>query len=548
MGWTAPPEELTNYTCYDNRDDARQAGSDLAYNPWYSEETQAWVCNQRDDCKGFVVHKDRGSGGWFKKTNAEDVPSRVNSVRKTCVKKSYSYRKADNPDTGVEGVLPKDETQSRVKGAGWSDWAGLGDYNIGLGTVCCGQPGYPQCNNMNAYKIPLGWKWMFTDSGIINGNAVEGYWDRAGMGWDGQTYTLDRPNNHGMTDRDDCALVQNIGFDVAANFTSMVSKGVHPTDALKIRHNWCNKQENIDNANCTNFYSTPEAAAAGFRYDQDLFYICKTSPTWFQKTSCRTAFNNAVKGTNESLRQQAKDAISTYCNTPDGENQADGLCGCANVMKYGGRCLTDKGAIPGCRELKATVGDLPPGAQIAFADKFCASDVCVTQALGNAALLPDYTAGKQCPNITQCVQDFRNANFQGSQIDASCRNTVNITGVAAPSPAAAPVAPAPAPAPASTGGGAPAPASTGGGAPAPASTGGGAPAPASTGGGATPAASELLFKDPTGYLDSKNKQMGAIAAFLICCCLIILLLMGGGGGDNSSAQMQQMLQMKLMGI
>ena len=89
MGWSAPPPELSNYDCYDNKDDARQGGSDLAYNPWYSEEVQAWVCNQRDDCKGFVVHKDRGSGGWFKKTNAEDVPSLYRTNRKTCIKKNY---------------------------------------------------------------------------------------------------------------------------------------------------------------------------------------------------------------------------------------------------------------------------------------------------------------------------------------------------------------------------------------------------------------------------------------------------------------------------
>ena len=522
MGWTAPQPEINNYTMEEGINHPGSIGG--YYSQWYNEETLAWACNQRDDCAGFIFNKPVGRGGWT--FSYSGMRPGVSDARyRSWRKKSTSWRKADNPDTNVEGVLPKGEIQSKITGLGWS---GPEDYKIGLGNTCCGSAGYPQCNNMNTYKIPLGWKWMITNDHIEKGTEVEGHWNRANMGWDGQTYSLDRPEYHGMMDRDDCVLAQNIGFDVAANFTSMVSKGVHPSDALKIRHNWCNKQENIDNPLCTNFYSTPEAAAAGYRYDQDLFYMCKSSPTWFQKTSCRTAFNNAVKGTNESLRQQAKDAISAYCNTPAGENQADGLCGCANVMKYGGLCLTTKAGIPGCRELKATIGDLPAGAQVAFADKFCASDVCVTQALGNAALLPDYTAGKQCPSITQCVQDFRNANFQGSQIDASCRNTVNITGVAAPAPAAAPVtAPATAPAPAAAPATAPATTTS------IATPSGGATPAGATPAAATPAASDLLFKDPTGYLDTRNKQMGAIAGAVVFIFLILLLLMGGDSGPSS---------------
>lgn len=515
MGWTAPPAELSNYTCYDNRDDATQGSSDLAYNPWYNEEIMAWVCNQRDDCKSFIVQKDRGSGGWFKKTNAETVPSRVANTRKTCVKNNYSWRKADNPDTNVEGILPKDETQSKITGLGWS---GPEDYKIGLGKTCCGQPGYPQCNNMNTYKIPLGWKWMITNDTIEQGTEVEGYWDRANMGWDGQTFTLDQPNWHRMLDRDDCALAQNIGFDVAANFTSMVSKGVHPNDALKIRHNWCiANTTNINDPKCTNFYSTPEANAAGFRYDQDLYYMCKNDPNWFQKSSCRTSINNAVKGTNESIRQQAKDLVTSYCETPAGRDQADSICGCYNVMKYGGACLTSQKTIPGCRQLAETVGDLPAGAQVAFADKFCASDVCVTQALGNSALLPDYTAGKQCPSITQCVQDFRNANFQGSQIDASCKNTVNITGVAAPSPPAAPIPPPPPP-------GVPPPPPPPPGVPPP-PPGVPPPPPGTPAKPVTPASGLLWPSSAVPGVDTKEKQFGLIGfLFLFCCCLMLILV------------------------
>lgn len=506
--------ELSNYNCYDNKDDKYQGGSDLAYNPWYSEEIQAWACNQRNDCKGFVFAKDRGYGGWFKKTNAEDVPSKAANNRRTCVKKDYNWRKADNPDTSNLSILPKDQMQTRMAALGWHDFT---DYSLSTGTTCCGQPGYPHCNDMNSYKVPLGWKWMITNDGILSGTTVEGYWNRDNMGQGGQ-FDLDRPNNHGMMDRDDCVLAQNVGFDIPANWDTMVAKYIHPADALKIKHNWCiSNTTNINDPKCTNFYATPEAAAAGYHYDQDLFYLCKADPNWFQKSSCRTAINNGVKGTNESIKQQSKDLVTEYCNTDAGKNQSDGLCGCYNVMKYGGQCLTSQAGIPGCKELKATVGDLPPGAQVAFSDKFCASDVCVTQALGNAALLPDYTQGKQCPNIAQCVQDFRQANFQGSQVDASCKNTISISGVAAPAPAAGP-APAPAPAAPSTGGNTTNIAS-------------GTPAPG------TPGIDPNLVVKPgksafvDNYINTSQKQYAAIG-FLVVLFLLLLFAMFSGGGSQ----------------
>jgi hypothetical protein len=510
--------ELDNYNALDNYD---AKGWDLSYAPWYSAEVLAWVCNQRNDCSGFVFDKGKGYGGWFKNKDwwNNSHPNHDNN-RFVFGKKDFNWRKADNPDTSNLSILPRDEMQTRMPAVGFNNW---NDYSFSTGTTCCGQSGYPRCNDMNSYKVPLGWKWMITNDGIISGTTVEGYWDRDNMGWGGQ-FDLDHPNGHGMMDRDDCVLAQNIGFDIPSNFDSMVSKGVHPTDALKIRHNWCKANTtNINDPKCTNFYSTPEAAAAGFKYDQDLFYLCKADPNWFQKKTtpdCRTAINNAVKGTNESIRQQAKDLVTTYCETDAGKNQPDGLCGCYNVMKYGGQCLTTQGGIPGCKELKATVGDLPPGAQVAFADKFCASDVCVTQALGNAALLPDYTQGKQCPNIAQCVQDFRHANFQGSQVDASCKNTINISGVAAPAP---PAGPAPAPAPPA------------GPAPAPAPAAGTPATPASN----TPIpAGKSTFVD--NYINTPQKQY----AFIGCCVVLILLClfaMFSGGQQGIDPMMFAMM-------
>jgi hypothetical protein len=284
-------------------------------------------------------------------------------------------------------------------------------------------------NDTVSIKLPLGFRYLMTNDGI---RGATDYWSSIQDGRGGPGYYV---FDGYMRNRADCAVLQNIGFDVEQNWDKMTEGGVHPEDQVKIKHNFCKKIINIDKPKCMQFYRSSLGTQIGANYDDDLFNACKNMPDWYNKQSCRTSFNNAVKATDAgsaSIRQQAKDKIREYCETDAGSRQVDGICGCYNVMKHGGECLRSKKDLPGCKELAATLGDLPGGAQVAFADKFCASDVCVTQALGNAALLPDYTQGKQCPNIAQCVQDFRQANFQGSSVNSECKNTINISGVPPP--------------------------------------------------------------------------------------------------------------------
>jgi hypothetical protein len=522
---------LDNYTKLEKTNTRNPPGQDLNRFKWISIEDMAYICNQMDNCDHFLVWRDGRSaavdnwgrvvtGGGYLKTNGTstfadnniDMYKKKGPVAKvTDAKNDPSV--LDSPNTKFQTFSGNnyDGTKWEFGKGNYFKWQDLGNANDQIGS----------------FKVPLGYKAMVFEH-CIYPNCWGGKYDR-GAG-DGGTYV--GPTNtdstflsqHGQYKDISSMIVEQVPFDIGANFDTMTSKGVDPSDALRIKYNWCKKPENIDSAQCAGFYAMPEAKAAGYNYDIDKFYICKNDPNWFNLASCRTSVNNAVKGSDQSLRQQAKDMVTNYCSTPAGETQADGICGCANVMKYGGQCLTTKAGVPGCRELKATVGDLPPGAQVAFADKFCASDVCVTQALGNAALLPDYTPGKQCPNITQCVQDFRNANFQGSQIDASCKNTVNITGVAPPAPPAAPVAPAPsAPAPS-----APAPS-----APAPTASGGAAPAAASA---QSPIAS---ISSSTGA--STNVIWGGIALVVCLLCLCCFMLFGRSSQPQIDPMMLAML-------
>ena len=528
MPWAPPQPELNNYTKKEGKNRPGSGGDCgqgiCTYKDWLAPEELSWICNQSDECFGFIFNKPAGHGGWI--IARSGVRPEVADPRYDVYeKKANNWRKANAPDPTVEGVLPDDQRKTRFRMCqydGGTDcrgdkavWTGapLGVFNCGGDK--CGN------NDVVSYKVPLGFKFMLSDNNIGQ-NAVEGYWDRGGAGNAGY-FVFDQPNNHGMRNKIDTGMIQNVGFDVKANWDSMVSKGVNVEDAFKIKHNWCKTSvTNINDANCTNYYATPEAAAAGYRYDTDMFELCKADPSWYMKASCRSAFNNAVKGTNESLRQQAKDKVTAYCDTTDGATQADGLCGCYNVTKYGDACLGDKAALPGCRELKATVGDLPAGARASFADKFCASDVCVTQALGNAALLPDYTQGKQCPSIAMCVQDFRNASLTNSPVKAECRNTLNITGLPGPAAAAVPPPPPPSGAGSAVGGAAPPPPLSGTG-----GAVGAAPSPATAGGSAEVAGATSASPGPNkGVIIGLSVGGGLL--FLICCLIAIFFMMKKG--------------------
>lgn len=273
---------------------------------------------------------------------------------------------------------------------------------------------------------------------------------------------------------------------------------------------------------------------------------------WADDAVLRTAVNGYVAAELISnppqpsdLSARGKTLIRNFCTA----NPTDAKCGCYNAIDKGlAGCQTAPDGTPGCAELKA-LGTQFDSAPTEFKPIFqqmknsvnamCLSENCKTVrgSSGNSAgiLLPGTVPGGDCSsNFNVCLTKLTVGQMTGGNIDASCKQTFNLPSTPAPGAAA------PGGSSITSGG----PGGTQGGA-----AGGGGPASSTTPGGnpAAPGSSNLLFKDPTGYLGTKEKQMGAIAAFLICCCLIILLLSGGGGGD-SSAQMQQMIQMKLMGL
>ena len=348
-------------------------------------------------------------------------------------------------------------------------------------------------------------------------------------------------------------------FDYAHNLICTYSAVTNPLDQLATFFE-LNVANQIRIDRCSPLTYTQLAASSecrtyyGANLDSELMKrIEATGNGWAGDAVLRTAVNGYVAAELISNPPQPSDIsgrgktlIRNFCTaTPN-----DPKCGCYNAIAKGLTGCQASPTSPGCSEL-AALGTQFDQAPAEFKPIFqnmknqvnamCLSENCKTVrgSSGNAAgiLLPGTVPGGDCSsNFNVCLTKLTVGQMTGGNIDASCKQTFNLPSPAAP---AAGGTPATAPSGVSITSG---PSGTQGSA-----AGGSGPASSTTTGGnpAAPAATNLPFKDPTGYLDSKEKQYGAVAAFLLCCCLILLLLMGG---DSSPDPMQQALQMKMMGL
>jgi hypothetical protein len=56
------------------------------------------------------------------------------------IKKDKGFRKADNPDTSVESILPRGDTKTRFRGKFWGSPWDPGNILLNTGTTGCGTP------------------------------------------------------------------------------------------------------------------------------------------------------------------------------------------------------------------------------------------------------------------------------------------------------------------------------------------------------------------------------------------------------------------------
>ena len=514
--WQNPTNESSNYDVYDNTNYPNSAN--FGYSQWDSPEVLAWRCNQNDSCIGFIFNKNRGYGGWLVKQWAATQSTGATVYKK----KSTSWRKADNPDTSDPSILPVGTNRTSVKifadaansQTKW-DLKKPGLITASGGTSALGpSTGEAFCNDcMTGYCIPLGWKFIFDRNGNIGNGEVEGYYDRPSPG----CYNVDQPNYHGMNDRMSEGIIQNLGFDVGAHWDDMTNQGVDPADALLIKYRYCNSFNNIDSQKCQTFLSS---AANGYDYNVIYLNLCNTMTNWPKDAThgakCLTEVNTILKTattqTTSPAQSLAQSMVQTFCNA----NPTDPVCACYNVTNSRNNCLGAQKDLPGCTEINATLGTLPPNAQVVFSDEFCACKSCVTDALsGNTVLMPVVrTPAQTCPSIQQCINDLRGANFNNSQISASCQQTMTINVPTPPPPP--PGTPPPPPPP-----GTPPPPPPPGTPP----TSGGTPAPAPASGLSQNQQAAAIGGGILGFLSS-------FGFFCFCIIIVVLLLFGGKGNGG----------------
>lgn len=478
--WKPPPDDLSNYDVIPS---TNLPGFDLGRTKDGGNASKnAFVCNQDDNCKVFVMSTRDGSA-WFKTT--ADQSKRVGDGSwNLYVKKNTNWPKAKDSDkTNIDGVLKDSERKTEFKTCN-QDYYGScypPTKNVKVGSSCGGDNLF--VNDTVGIQVPLGFRYFINDSGggvYASEGSISSYdGNENGYDWRTPGYKL-FPNR--IRNKTDCIILQNVGFDVEQYWDKMTENGIHPEDQLKIKHNFCKKKLNIDKPVCTNFYNSADAKNAGFSYTIDKFRTCADDPNWKSQPNCIKVINDSVKNQSEApTRQAAKQLVQEFCDA----NPTDTLCSCHNAKKYGKKCMNDENSsLPGCDTIKRTLGNLPDSAQVPFSDMDCILDDCTS---GISSLLPDFTPNKQCPPIQQCIKDFRNANFEQSQLDASCKLTLNLNGNG-------------------TGGGAPATSGTSGG------TGGSGGAPA-TGG--------------TSEDDNRKYYIaGGVSISIVLLCSFILLFLG----------------------
>ena len=308
----------------------------------------------------------------------------------------------------------------------------------------------------------------------------------------------------------------------ALNWPSLISQGTFNdskgrellTEASweQAKNDYCANWSNIDKTECVQWLQP--SSAGSHSYNTVKMGLC-TPPNvtdWTTDTRCVNAINQVFKTGSDSEKNMANQMINLACGT----NPNSEACACYNATNRSvDECLASPN-LPGCKTIADKVGKYKSlGATFLTANlkPFCACDECTKAKTGSAGQYISQPAADQASlctdKINACFQQVTIGEMSGGNLNAGC--TIQDINAA---PGSSP----------SSGG----PPSSGGGGSGPPGT-----PPSSGGGGAS-----LPFKDPTGYLDTKNKQYGAIGGLIFCiliCCVIILLAMGGDSGGSSGA-------------
>jgi len=532
-------EAVSNFTYYPNRNSS--GGTFLSYVGGVGDENNQKelalaACASQDACWG-VLGVDPGdkpsAGGWSyyllagTKGNGGGPEPGVSSGnagrgRRTWIKKPNTRKPQEFVDG--PGILPLNgDTKVKI----------CTDAN---GTTSCGLAGrgfwarsMPNAGAASSVVVPIGYK-VGLNLNVFDGldeADSQGNGSRVGscgpLNANGENKVYNRDNAGGACffngwnpgNRPDGMIVSQVPINIADLnvFNGLSSAGVGPNDVKLMRSKYCSQLSTIDSNQCKLFSADP-----GNTFDFDVMKtnICNRDSNWSANPTCVAAVNSAQKTGSQAGKASATQMVQILCDA----NPTNPLCGCYNVTKHGTACIRDASLkdLPGCAGLFTDFGSLPSSYGAVDSDKFCASDDCITKAWsGSSALLPAPRGEiTSCPPIQKCIQDFRGAQFNSSELTASCKQELRITT----SPTGAPTT-SPTGAPTTSPTGAPTTSPTG----APTTSPTGAPTTTPTGTPGTPASSLLWPSSAVPGVDTKEKQFGLIGfLFLLCCCLMLIVV------------------------
>lgn len=566
---------VNNYTKYIN------SGFTTTNNTWYgahignigsgpgpvTTELAAWMCNQTDDCKGFMRRPSNYEVWLYLQSWRPGLPlTRTTAVTpgdlEVYVKISTTVPKATRPDTTDPSILatpktkvifnnPNDNfkvsyghynpTGGQYNASVWTDpTTGLGPANI---------TGYNCYNCISSVTVPLGWRIVFADNGwaVGNGGCCGSFMP------EGNNVKYDQQGNS-----DDGMLVENRGFDVDAHWDDMTTLGVDPDDARQIKSRWCDKLDlpslMSNKLRCTSaLRQTTDTVDSTLAFDTKLVNLClaDTGFTWINNASLLVYLKSIVRNGKDTQGQVAT-LFQTYCRGSPlasaskalGANRTNAICSCINVGDFGyigtSNCFdAPMNTYPGCADftdqgqtflgVTSRIGPIvrmPDNPEKASAinamgnNPACIAGACAWAERSNNSYLSPYAT--TCPAMTVqiCSQVVTIGVAQSSPINTSCHQQAIVTNTNNYGAGGSP--------PTTTVGGNGV--STGG--PSPPAPAPPAPAPKET-------SSSLPFPFLKKYLNTSTKQYGGIGGcicvMMMCVLMIIVLAMSGddsGGKGN----------------
>jgi hypothetical protein len=529
---------LDNYT-FTPSTDAHAAN--MSRFKWINDWEMAYICNQMDDCPAFLKAKNNQApvngvqgGGYMRKGS---IGQRVASTYWDSWIKKGSVQKVSEHKPNEPSVLETPVTKVSFFDGGNFDGT---EWKHGRGFV---NGNFTGDDHQGSIRVPLGYRFIGFEHYMNSDNSTNGAGNTTGIRVGPVDLSMSQLQANGVLDNISSYIIEQIPFDIEANWDRMTVGYIDPTDQALIKANFC-RSTGPDRlvgsrADCKTILGTPE-------YNLQLVNKCAadTSFGWINNRQIVDTLKTIVRG-GEEHSGEVVDLFNMYCRGGDGTqmkstggHRTDKRCACINASDFGisgtSNCFDDGiKDFPGCKT-GPYYGDATT-AHVGLVDKFRPVVTYPDQAMV-ATAISSFNADTGCL-VEACSTTIAGANTSDmmlSTMQSACRN-VNMTFCGAPINIGA-AQDSPIQVTQNCTSGTPPGSGTStavGSAPQP----GGTPPSGTPDSGAPPSSDTLWPADTVPGLDTKPKQIGLLFfIFIIClCCCLMIVGLGLSGSGNSGA-------------